>query len=108
MSSKKRSKRTINTIKQEWDACEKIKVFEIDVVDKRTGDNGYVLFDIELRGRTFYATHEALTTKEEKSKKIAFEKVVVDPFYSLDFSLGCLYDECFCAISESDFYSHQY
>jgi len=95
-----------NSIVEDWNAVTLIKVFEIPVIDKRTGENEYILFDIELdiETRRFVATHEALTEEESDSDKIAFCSIDIDPDYSLDRNLEELLTECNTAILESDFF----
>ena len=91
-------------LKNEFANCDKIKIFEVAVIDKRTNEKDWVVFDISIQGRTMYAQHVALTNKEEKSKKIAFKKLVIDPDFPLDLHLQDLYEICIEAIIDSDFY----
>jgi hypothetical protein len=96
---------TINDIKTECSEVNKIKIFEIEVVNLRTNETDYLIFNIELIKNSLYAWHEPLTHKEEKRKKIAYKKVVLDKCFSLDAHLQDLYSECVYAICSSDFYS---
>ena len=95
----------LKEIKNDWLNCDKIKIFEIPVIENKTNENDFICFDIELRKNTFYAFHVAMTAKEEKSKKIAFQKIVVDPVYSLDENLQNLYSSCINAILQSEFFT---
>jgi hypothetical protein len=88
----------------EWESITKMKLFEIEVIDKRTNETDYIIFDIFINGRSFIAQHESLSTKQEKSKKIAFCKVVIDLDFSLDQNLQELYSECQEAIIDSEFF----
>ena len=97
----------LQQLKSDWDNCNKIKIFEIPVTDKKTGEDDYIIFDIEIVGRSFIATHVALTEREERSKKIAFKKIVIDADFCLNENLVELYEECMLAIIESDFYELQ-
>jgi hypothetical protein len=94
----------LDKITAEWNECSKLKVFEIHVIDKRTNEHGYIIFDISINKTKFIAEHEGLTEKECRSKKIAFESIKIDPDFSLDENLQCLYDVCICAIVTSEFF----
>lgn len=95
---------TITSLKQDFANITKLRMFEIEVLNKKTQDTDYIIFDIELNKNTLYAFHESLTTKQEKSKKIAFVKVVLDNCFSLDEHLQDLYSKCIEAICESEFF----
>jgi hypothetical protein len=97
--------KTINDLKTEWNEVNKLKIFEIEVINLKTKETDYLIFQIELIKNSLYAWHEPLTHKEEKSKKIAYKKVVLDKCFSLDVHLQDLYSECVDAICSSDFYS---
>ena len=94
----------LKDIKREWEACTKIKIFEIKVLDKRTNSLEWLTFDIDIVGRSFIAKHVALTKKQEKSKLVATTKLVIDSAFSLDDNLHNLYCACVDAISASEFY----
>lgn len=79
----------------------KIPVFEIEV--KRNSKQDYILFHISIRKNTLRAEHEALTEAEEKSNKIAFKSVDIDPDFGLNWHLEGLFEECTNAILESEF-----
>lgn len=79
----------------------KIPVFEIEV--KRNSKQDYILFHISIRKNTLRAEHEALTGVEEKSNKIAFKSVDIDPNFGLNWHLEGLFEECTNAILESEF-----
>jgi hypothetical protein len=95
---------SINKIKSDFEAIELMKLFEIEVTNKETGEQDWIIFDISISGRTMYAQHVALTKKQEKSKKIAFVKIVLDPIFTLDQHLQDLHEACMMAISDSDFF----
>ncbi len=96
--------KTLKQFKQEFDNITKIKCFEIPVINKRTKESTYIVFDIQIIGRSFVAQHEALSLKQDKSKKIAFVKILIDRFFLLDNNLQELYSECINAIIESEYY----
>ena len=95
---------TIASLKQDFANITKLRIFEIEVMNKKTNDTDYIIFDIQLHKNTLYALHESLTVKQEKSKKVVFVKVVLDSCYSIDNHLQNLYDECINAIYESEFF----
>lgn len=95
----------IAAFKKQWDELNLIKIFEPQVIDKRTNEIEYIIFDISIQKHTFVAKHIALTSKQERSKKIAYTAVVIDFDYSLDANLQNLYDACTTAITDSEFYT---
>ena len=94
----------LSEFKQEWQQVTKMKLFEIAVIDKRRNEPDYITFDIEIQGRSFIAQHEALTGQQERSKKIAYVKQVIDPDFSLDENLQELYSGCIQAIIDSEYF----
>ena len=97
--------RTINTIRTEWNEVTKLHLFEVEVINNRTGENDYIIFDITIENDKFVATHEALTEQEKNSTKVAYKVVTIDPDFSLDENLQELYSECIDAIYNSDFFT---
>lgn len=79
----------------------RIPVFEIEVT--RNGEQDWVLFNISLWNGQLRAEHEALTEAEEKSEKIAFKSVDIDPDFNLQWHLEGLMEECQNALMESEF-----
>jgi hypothetical protein len=96
----------LNSIVEEWNNCQLIKVFEFPVINKRTGEKDFIVFDIELdiETRRFIATHESLTKEESKSGKISFCSIAIDPDFCLDSNLEELSNECQTAIFDSEFF----
>jgi len=86
---------------QEMIRSGRIPLFEIEV--KRNGEQDWILFHIEIWENTLRANHEALTEAEEKSDKIAFKSVDIDPDFSLQWHLEGLIEECQAALMESEF-----
>ena len=76
-------------------------VFEIEVT--RNGEQDWIIFDISIWENTLRAEHEALTEAEEKSDKIAFKSVDIDPDFNLQWHLEGLMEECQTALMESEF-----
>lgn len=95
----------LTDIKKQFQESNLLPIFETEVKHKDTGAEDYVIFDISIQGRSFIAQHVSLTRKEEKSKKIAFKKIVIDTNFSLDENLQELFNICQDAIIESDFYT---
>lgn len=82
----------------------KMPIFEIPVIDIRTDEREYISCDISFQGNSLVAQRIGLTRKEEKSKKIATTKIVVDDCFSLDENLQELYTACCEDILDSEFY----
>ncbi len=95
----------VKNLISEFNNIDLLKMFEIEVINKSTKETDYIIFDISIRKHTLYAIHEPLTTKQAKSKKIAFVKVALDNCFSLDENLQSLYDECVTAILDSEFFT---
>lgn len=76
-------------------------MFEIEVT--RNGEQDWIIFNISIWENTLRAEHEPLTEAEEKSDKIAFKSVDIDPNFSLQWHLEGLMEECQNAILESEF-----
>ena len=92
-------------ILKEWQDCEKIKIFEVRVIDKCDGSEDWVVFDVGIIDRVFVAQHEPLNQGQRDSKFIASVKTTIDPDFSLDENLQELYSACVEALAESEFYS---
>jgi len=97
------------TIAQQWEAVNKMNFFEIEVVDQRTNEQDYIIFNIDIDSKVdgtpvFRAEHVALSEAEEKSPLVAFCYSEIDENFSLDQNLGSLMDECVDAIINSEFY----
>jgi hypothetical protein len=92
------------TISEQFDNLNKLPLFEIPVIDKRTQDDEYIIFNISIQDNKFRAEHIALNRKQENSDKIAFCSVNLDSFLTLDQNLQDLYNECINAIINSTFY----
>ena len=82
----------------------KMSVFEIEVIDKRTKETDYIIFDVFVLNSFFIAQHVSLTAREERSKKIAFKRTKIDADFSIDENLQELYSVCIDAIIDSEFY----
>ena len=96
--------KTTNKIKAEFDGLRIERIFEIQVIEKSTGENDYIIFEIEIVGNEFRAYHEPLTAEQINSEKIAFCSVEIDTDFSLDANLTELFSECQQAIIDSEFF----
>jgi hypothetical protein len=94
----------MKNLKEQFNSIEKMKIFEIPVIDKRTGESEYIIFDIQLQKNTLIAQHESLTKKQAKSKKIAYTKTVLNNCFTIDENIQALYEECINAILESEYF----
>lgn len=97
--------KTIKDLKTEFQNTDKIPMFEIPVIDNRTNEEDYIIFDISIHKDTLRAEHVGLTEEEENSDFVAFKDVDLDDCFSLDYHLQELYSICTEAICNSDFYS---
>lgn len=97
--------RTLETIRTEWNGVTKLRLFEVEVINNRTGENDYIIFDIAMDNDKFVATHEPLTEQEKNSTKIAYKEAIIVPDFSLDENIQELYSECINAICNSDFFT---
>lgn len=82
----------------------KLPFFEFEVIDKRTGEQCYIDFDIFVNIHVLEAQHEPLNKEEEESKFVASKEVDIDTDFDLDYHLELLYDVCVNAINESEFF----
>jgi hypothetical protein len=94
----------MKTIEQQFSEVTLIKCFEVEVLDTRTNETEYIIFDVDIVGNNFVATHVGLTVEQEQSNKIAFVSIEIDEDFSLDENLQELYSACIDAIISSDFY----
>ena len=94
----------LQEFKQEWNNIEKMKLFEIEVTDKRNGEVDYIIFDISIQGRRFVAQHVGMSAKQDRSKKIAFVDWKIDTDFSLDENLQTLHELCLNAIIDSEYF----
>jgi hypothetical protein len=82
----------------------KLPIFEIEVINKKTGEQDYIVCEIEVHQGQLRAFRIGLNEEEEKSDKIAFDGVDIDLDFSLDHHLQELYNEVVTSIIDSDFF----
>jgi hypothetical protein len=96
-------------IQTQFEELDRIKVFEIAVIDKRTNENDHILFDISICDEdgelSFVSQHVGLTQEQEDSDKIAFVSTEIDEDLSLDWNLHEHYADCAQAIIDSEFFT---
>jgi len=95
----------VKNLISEFNNIDKLRMFEIEVLNNETQETDYIIFDIQIVKNTLVAQHESLTKKQEKSKKIAYVSLVLDNCFTLDENLSNLYDECCLAILNSEFFT---
>ena len=93
---------------KEWEQITLTKIFEFEVINKKTQNYDFVTFYIFLDGNKFVAYHEPTTKKEAKSKKIAYVQIKIDFDFSVDNNLAELYEECFDKLYNSEFFDLKY
>ena len=94
----------MKTVAQQFDECTLLKIFEIPVIDKRTGEEDYVIFNIEIRGNELVATHPPLSLRGEQSEKISFVSIEIDEDFDLNRNLDELYSECSQTLMQSAYF----
>lgn len=77
-------KYNVKNLITEFNNIQLLKMFEVEVINTKTNEIDYIIFDLETKKNTLIAYHVGLTTKEQKSKKIPFKKLSFDPCYNLD------------------------
>tara|TARA_B110000285_G_scaffold163379_1_gene182488 strand:+ start:598 stop:894 length:297 start_codon:yes stop_codon:yes gene_type:complete len=95
----------MRNLKIEWAEVNLIKIFEVAVIDTRSQEEEYIIFDISIQDNKFIAQHEALNLDQAQSDKIAFVSVDLDPVFSLDENLQDLFAECLNAVIESSYFN---
>lgn len=94
----------MNKLLKEWENCRLIKIFEVPVIDKRTGEKEYIIFDISINNDQFIAQHEPLNAPQVESNLIASVQTDIDYDFSLDENLQALHEACTYAIADSEFF----
>jgi len=95
----------MQNLKNQFNQIQNLRIFEVEVINKNTNENDFIIFDIQLIKNSLIAQHESLTIKQSKSKKIAFVKLALNNSFSLDENLQNLYEDCINSILESDYFT---
>ena len=92
------------SISEQFNELTLLPLFEMQVINKKTNENEFIIFDISIDDNKFKAQHIALNKEQEQSNKISFCSINIDSFFSLDENLQELHDECIQSIIDSEFY----
>ena len=95
----------ISRMTQEFNNISLMKIFEIEVIDNRTEEVEYVIFNLSIHGNVLVAQHEAMNEAEAQSPNISFQSVCLADGFTLDEYLTAIYDDCLEAISNSEFFT---
>lgn len=92
---------------KDFNSIERIIIFEVAVIDKRTGRKDYIAFDITINeaDKTFVAQRIGFNEDEERSNNIAFTESAIDADFSIDENLQELYAECINDVMSSEFFT---
>ena len=83
----------------DWEACTKIKIFEMPVINKSTGESDWIVWNVHHNNTHLYAV---------ASENLPTERVEWDECFSLDEHIQALHDACSYAIDESNEWDHNY
>ena len=86
-------------LQDEMNASSKEMIFEIEVTDSE-GEQDFVSCEVYVKGNSIIAERIGVSEKEEKSKFIACDKLVIDDAFSLDEHLQELYSLVIDSINE--------
>jgi hypothetical protein len=92
------------SISEQFNELNLLPLFEIEVINKKTNESEFIIFDISIDNNKLIAQHIALNKEQEQSNKIAFCSINIDSYFSLDENLQELHDECIQSIIDSEFY----
>jgi len=99
----------MKTIIEQFQDLNLLPLFEIEVIDKRTNEIEYLIFNINIitnneEEPTFIMSYPATTQEEEESKYIPTSILNIDNEVSLNKHLEQLYEDCISIILHSDWY----
>ena len=77
--------------------------FEIEVTDSN-GEQDFILCEVYCKGNSLIAERVAVSTKEERSKFVSFDKVAIDDAFTLDEHLQELHGEVLNSVSDGDLF----
>ena len=90
-------------LQQELNDSGSLPYFEIAVT--QDGEPEWVGCEVFFKGNSLVAQRDAVSTKEENSKYIASDRIVVDSCLTLDEHLQELHEEVLNSIVEGDLYT---
>ena len=79
-------------------------MFEISVIDA-DGKHDWVICDIFFKGNSIVAQRDSVSKREQRSRYIASDRVVVDTCLSLDQHLKALLEEVLDSIDNGDLWT---
>jgi len=94
----------VSDLQEELNNSSSLPIFEIEVVSSKTGEKDWISCDIYFKGNSICASRIRVSSKELKSKYVAYSRVVCDSFYSLDQHIESLYDQVLQDIDDGDLY----
>ena len=98
----------MKTIKQQFHELNLLPLFEIKVIDIRTNETTYLIFNIDTNNNeeepAFIMKYPPTTQDEEESKYIPNTILNIDNEVSLDSHLEQLYEDAYNIIFNSDWY----
>ena len=84
--------------------CGRMPMFEISVVNT-DGEHDWVTCDISFQGDSIVAQRDAVSKREQRSRYIASDRVVVDSCLSLDDHLQALHESVLDSINNGDLWT---
>lgn len=93
----------IRKMQEELAGCGLMPLFEIEVLNVH-GEQDWVLCDIHFRGNSLVAQRDAVSEREQRSRKIASTRVVCDSAFGLDDHLQELHEAVVQDILDGDLY----
>ena len=90
-------------LQQELDESGSLPYFEIAVT--REGEGDWIACEVFFKGNSLVAQREGVSTKEEDSKYIASNRIVVDSCFTLDEHLQDLHEAVCDSIRDGDLYT---
>jgi hypothetical protein len=98
----------MKTMIEQFQDLNLLPLFEIEVIDKRTNETEYLIFDITTNNNeqepTFIMQYPPTTKEEEESKYIPTTILNIDNEVSLDNHLEQLFEDAYNIILHSDWY----
>ena len=90
-------------LKKELESSESLPYFEVSVTME--GAEDWLGCELFFKGNSLVAQRDAVSTKEENSKYIASDRIVVDSCLTLDEHLQALHEAVCDSIREGDMYT---
>lgn len=98
--------KTLQKFTEEFNQIQLIKVFEFKVINRKTNQEDWIVFDIEIDDDRLQGWRVGLTEEEENSNKIAVTEIEIDTDFSIDQNLSELYCACLMDVIDSTLYEY--